>query len=163
MIQWQFQILSHSQTLTSLLSDEVGCADPESCLAFCGNAIGCSNAAYPKLVMELLPVGFRGLLIAAMIAAVISTLTSVFNSSSTLFTLDIWGKIRPKAGNRELLLVGRYCTVLFYTANLHEKQHYGIINKKKSATINVIGSQSFFLLYPLFTVFEITFSFSLLL
>ena len=85
----------------------MACSDPEICENFCGIPAGCSNAAYPKLVMELLPVGFRGLLIAAMIAAVISTLTSVFNSSSTLFTLDIWGKIRPKAGQRELLLVGR--------------------------------------------------------
>ena len=50
-------------------------------------------------------------MIAAMIAAVISTLTSIFNSSSTLFTLDIWYKIRPNASERELLYVGK-CVLL---------------------------------------------------
>ena len=49
-------------------------------------------------------------MIAAMIAAVISTLTSIFNSSSTLFTLDIWNKVRPNASERELLFVGRWET-----------------------------------------------------
>ena len=89
------------------LPDEVACADPDICEQVCDTRAGCSNIAYPKLVVELMPTGLRGLLIAAMIAAVISTLTSVFNSSTTLFTLDIWGKLRPKAGQRELLFVGR--------------------------------------------------------
>lgn len=96
----------------ALYPDEVACADPDICEAVCGTRAGCSNIAYPKLVVELMPTGLRGLLIAAMIAAVISTLTSVFNSSTTLFTLDIWGKIRPKAGQRELLFVGRIFIVI---------------------------------------------------
>ena len=37
--------------------DEVGCADPETCSRVCGNPVGCSNIAYPKLVIELLPAG----------------------------------------------------------------------------------------------------------
>jgi len=37
--------------------DEVACADPESCTAACGNPVGCSNIAYPKLVLELMPTG----------------------------------------------------------------------------------------------------------
>ena len=40
-----------------LLSDEVACVDPEMCMKACDNPIGCSNIAYPKLVLELLPEG----------------------------------------------------------------------------------------------------------
>lgn len=47
-------------------------------------------------------------MIAVMMAALLSSLTSIFNSSSTLFTMDIWRQLRPSAGERELLLVGRY-------------------------------------------------------
>lgn len=54
--------------------------------------------------------GLRGLMIAVMMAALMSSLTSIFNSSSTLFTMDIWKKHRPRATEKELLLVGRYET-----------------------------------------------------
>lgn len=47
-------------------------------------------------------------MVAVMMAALMSSLTSIFNSSSTLFTMDIWKRLRPGAGERELLLVGRY-------------------------------------------------------
>jgi len=87
--------------------DTVGCADPEVCRNFCGNPSGCSNYAYAELVVDLMPVGLKGLLLAVMIAALMSSLTSVFNSASTLFTVDVWTKIRPKAENRELMIVGR--------------------------------------------------------
>lgn len=103
----------------------------------CGAEVGCSNIAFPKLVIELMPsgenmfffpsshttlfrcfhlhlsvcvcifAGLRGLMIAVMMAALMSSLTSIFNSSSTLFTMDIWKKHRPRASERELLLVGR--------------------------------------------------------
>ncbi|XP_065501343.1 sodium/mannose cotransporter SLC5A10 [Caloenas nicobarica] len=95
-----------------LYPDAVGCVDPEECARVCGAAVGCSNIAYPKLVVELMPSGLRGLMIAVMMAALMSSLTSVFNSSSTLFTMDIWRKLRPGAGERELLLVGRVVTVV---------------------------------------------------
>ncbi|XP_065753346.1 sodium/mannose cotransporter SLC5A10 isoform X3 [Phocoena phocoena] len=89
-------------------ADDVGCVVPSECLRACGAEIGCSNIAYPKLVMELMPTGLRGLMIAVMMAALMSSLTSIFNSSSTLFTMDIWKWLRPRARERELLLVGRY-------------------------------------------------------
>uniref|UniRef100_A0A8U7N5C9 Sodium/mannose cotransporter SLC5A10 n=1 Tax=Corvus moneduloides TaxID=1196302 RepID=A0A8U7N5C9_CORMO len=92
--------------------DTVACVDPEECARVCGAAVGCSNIAYPKLVVELMPSGLRGLMIAVMMAALMSSLTSIFNSSSTLFTMDIWRKLRPRAGDRELLLVGRVVTVV---------------------------------------------------
>ncbi|XP_055099204.1 sodium/mannose cotransporter SLC5A10 isoform X3 [Symphalangus syndactylus] len=91
----------------ALFPDDVGCVVPSECLRACGAEVGCSNIAYPKLVMELMPIGLRGLMIAVMLAALMSSLTSIFNSSSTLFTMDIWRRLRPRSGERELLLVGR--------------------------------------------------------
>ncbi|XP_036749962.2 sodium/mannose cotransporter SLC5A10 isoform X1 [Manis pentadactyla] len=96
----------------ALFPDDVACVVPAECLRACGAEIGCSNVAYPKLVMELMPVGLRGLMIAVMMAALMSSLTSIFNSSSTLFTMDIWRRLRPRAGERELLLVGRLVIVV---------------------------------------------------
>ncbi|KYO19456.1 sodium/glucose cotransporter 2 isoform B [Alligator mississippiensis] len=90
-----------------LYPDEVACAVPEACMAACGNPIGCSNIAYPKLVVSLLPAGLRGLMLAAMLAALMSSLASIFNSSSTLFTMDVYRRLRPCAGPRELLLAAR--------------------------------------------------------
>ncbi|XP_010001859.1 PREDICTED: sodium/glucose cotransporter 5 isoform X3 [Chaetura pelagica] len=66
----------------------------------------------PGMISRVLYPGLRGLMIAVMMAALMSSLTSIFNSSSTLFTMDIWGKLRPGAGERELLLVGRVVTVV---------------------------------------------------
>ncbi|XP_069840314.1 sodium/mannose cotransporter SLC5A10 isoform X3 [Dendropsophus ebraccatus] len=96
----------------ALYPDSVGCVVPEECVKFCGAEVGCSNIAYPKLVIELMPSGLRGLMIAVMMAALMSSLTSIFNSSSTLFTMDIWRKIRKNASEKELLLVGRIVTVV---------------------------------------------------
>ncbi|KAM4026315.1 sodium/mannose cotransporter SLC5A10 [Anomaloglossus baeobatrachus] len=93
-------------------TDAVGCVVPEECVKVCGAEVGCSNIAYPKLVIELMPSGLRGLMIAVMMAALMSSLTSIFNSSSTLFTMDIWRKIRKNANEKELLLVGRIVTVV---------------------------------------------------
>ncbi|XP_025219065.1 sodium/glucose cotransporter 5 isoform X3 [Theropithecus gelada] len=95
----------------ALFPDDVGCVVPSECLRACGAEVGCSNIAYPKLVMELMPIGLRGLMIAVMLAALMSSLTSIFNSSSTLFTMDIWRRLRPRSSERELLLVGRLVIV----------------------------------------------------
>ncbi|CAH2307346.1 sodium glucose cotransporter 5 [Pelobates cultripes] len=96
----------------ALYPDTVACVVPEICVEVCGTEVGCSNIAYPKLVIELMPSGLRGLMIAVMMAALMSSLTSIFNSSSTLFTMDIWRKIRKNANEKELLLVGRIVTVV---------------------------------------------------
>ncbi|XP_014791716.1 PREDICTED: sodium/glucose cotransporter 5 isoform X2 [Calidris pugnax] len=107
-----FVIIMPGMISRVLYPDAVACVDPEECTRVCGAAVGCSNIAYPKLVVELMPSGLRGLMIAVMMAALMSSLTSIFNSSSTLFTMDIWRKLRPGAGERELLLVGRVVTVV---------------------------------------------------
>ncbi|KAK7077022.1 Sodium/myo-inositol cotransporter [Halocaridina rubra] len=90
-----------------LFPNEVGCIDPEECLKFCGSSKSCSNSAYPKLVLEYLPSGMRGIMLSVMLAALMSNLTSIFNSASTLFTMDIWSYFRPRAKSKEQLLVGR--------------------------------------------------------
>ncbi|XP_071387569.1 sodium/mannose cotransporter SLC5A10 isoform X2 [Centroberyx affinis] len=102
----------------ALYPDTVGCVDPEECVRVCGAEVGCSNIAFPKLVIELMPSGLRGLMIAVMMAALMSSLTSIFNSSSTLFTMDIWKKHRPRASERELLLVGRIVTVILVVVSV---------------------------------------------
>merc|ERR1719195_1225751 len=90
-----------------LFTDEVACADPEECLRICGSRSGCTNIAFVKLVTELMPVGARGMMLAVMLAALMSSLTSIFNSSSTIFTMDIYPRLRARPSEVELLLVGR--------------------------------------------------------
>ncbi|XP_018410666.1 PREDICTED: sodium/myo-inositol cotransporter [Nanorana parkeri] len=87
--------------------EDIACINPEHCMAVCGSRAGCSNIAYPRLVMKVLPVGLRGLMMAVMIAALMSDLDSIFNSASTIFTLDIYKFIRRSATSRELMMVGR--------------------------------------------------------
>ncbi|NXH42023.1 SC5A3 protein, partial [Dicaeum eximium] len=90
-----------------LFVDDIACINPEHCFQVCGSRAGCSNIAYPRLVMNLVPVGLRGLMMAVMIAALMSDLDSIFNSASTIFTLDVYKLIRKSATSRELMIVGR--------------------------------------------------------
>nr|KAF6356043.1 solute carrier family 5 member 2 [Myotis myotis] len=101
-----------------LYPDEVACVVPEVCKRVCGTEVGCSNIAYPRLVVKLMPNGLRGLMLAVMLAALMSSLASIFNSSSTLFTMDIYTRLRPRAGDRELLLVGRLWVVFIVAVSV---------------------------------------------
>ncbi|CAH1232495.1 SLC5A1 [Branchiostoma lanceolatum] len=102
----------------ALYPNEVGCVDPDECLRYCQNAAGCSNVAYPKLVVRIMPTGLRGLMLAVMLAALMSSLTSIFNSSSTIFTMDIWRKFRTQSTERELMIVGRLFVVLLIVVSI---------------------------------------------
>uniref|UniRef100_A0A673BHK6 Sodium/myo-inositol cotransporter n=1 Tax=Sphaeramia orbicularis TaxID=375764 RepID=A0A673BHK6_9TELE len=93
-------------------ADDLACIGPDHCVEVCGSAAGCSNVAYPRLVMSLMPVGLRGLMMAVMIAALMSDLDSIFNSASTIFTLDIYKMLRRRASSRELVIVGRVFVVV---------------------------------------------------
>ena len=66
--------------------------------------------AYPTLVLNLLPVGLVGLVMAALLAAVMGAMSSVFNSASTLVTLDFYKKLRPEASEAQLVNFGRIAT-----------------------------------------------------
>lgn len=71
------------------------------------------DEAYPTLVTShLLPIGIRGIVIASLLAALMSSLASCFNSSSTLFTMDFYKNFKPNASERELVLVGRLATTV---------------------------------------------------
>ncbi|CAN9504928.1 unnamed protein product [Ophioblennius macclurei] len=95
-----------------LYTNEVACVDPEECKKYCGASVGCSNIAYPKMVVDLMPDGLRGLMLSVMLASLMSSLTSIFNSASTLFTMDIYTKIRRKANEKELMIAGRVFIVI---------------------------------------------------
>ncbi|KAK3744169.1 hypothetical protein QZH41_018843, partial [Actinostola sp. cb2023] len=101
-----------------LFPDSVACADSVSCEHYCGNKWGCTNNAYPKLVLKILPTGLVGLMMAVMMAALMSSLSSAFNSSATIFTVDVWILLRPKATEREKLIVGRVVVVLLVGVSL---------------------------------------------
>ena len=69
------------------------------------------DQAYPFLIKQLLPVGFRGLMLAALFGAIMSSLDSMLNSASTIFTIDIYKKhLNKKAESKKLVKVGRIST-----------------------------------------------------
>jgi SSS family solute:Na+ symporter len=74
-------------------------------------SLGSSDSAFSTLVKVLLPVGFKGLVVGGILAALMSSLASLFNSSATLFTIDFYQKYRPKAPEKELVRVGRIATI----------------------------------------------------
>ncbi len=69
-----------------------------------------ADQAFPVMVKTLLPVGVRGLVAGGLLAALMSSLAAVFNSCSTLFTMDVYKKLRPDASERTLVAVGRTAT-----------------------------------------------------
>jgi SSS family solute:Na+ symporter len=71
-----------------------------------------SDAAFPAMVKELLPIGFTGLVVGGILAALMSSLASLYNSSATLFTVDFYKKFKPEAQEKELVFVGRIATMV---------------------------------------------------
>jgi SSS family solute:Na+ symporter len=76
------------------------------------------DQAFPALLSNVLPSGLRGLVAAGLLAALMSSLASVFNSCSTLFTVDIYKKLRPAANEKNLLRVGRIATSVVVLAGI---------------------------------------------
>ena len=70
------------------------------------------DTAYPALVTRLMPAGVKGLVLAGMLAALMSSLASAFNSCSTLLTWDVYRKLKPQASERELVTFGRGSTII---------------------------------------------------
>ncbi len=69
------------------------------------------DEAFPVLMSNLLPSGLRGLVAAGLLAALMSSLASVFNSCSTLFTVDIYKKLHPNTPEKKLVRTGQIATV----------------------------------------------------
>jgi SSS family solute:Na+ symporter len=68
------------------------------------------QGAFPVLVSNLLPIGLRGLVLAGMLSALMSSLASLFNSTATLFTVDFYKRLRPLSSETHLVTVGRIAT-----------------------------------------------------
>jgi SSS family solute:Na+ symporter len=68
------------------------------------------DIAYPTLIVNLLPTGLVGLMIAALLAALMGAMSSVFNSASTMVTLDFYKRLRPQASESQLVNFGRFAT-----------------------------------------------------
>ncbi len=71
-----------------------------------------SQRAFPLMVKCLLPVGLRGIVVAGLLSALMGSLAGVFNACSTLFTVDLYGKWKPKATQHQLVRTGRIATVV---------------------------------------------------
>ena len=70
-----------------------------------------AQAAFPLMVQTILPAGLRGLVVAGLLSALMSSLAGVFNASSTLFTVDLYSKWRPHASQKQIVRVGRWATM----------------------------------------------------
>jgi SSS family solute:Na+ symporter len=108
-----------------------------------------SQAAYPLLVTSILPVGVRGLVVAGLLAALMSSLAGVFNASSTLFTMDLYQKFRPGASQQRLVWVGRVATAFMVLIGL---TWIPVIQGSRGLYEYLQGVQSY-LAPPIFTVF----------
>ncbi|NBC82416.1 MAG: sodium/solute symporter [Bacteroidetes bacterium] len=71
-----------------------------------------SDAAFAALVSQILPAGIKGLVVGGLIAALMSSLASLFNSSAMLFTVDFYKKYKPESSEKHLVIVGRIATVV---------------------------------------------------
>lgn len=67
---------------------------------------------YPTMILELMPVGLLGLMIAVLLAALTSTLSAILNSAATLFTMDFYTKFRPNTSTKQLVTVGRIVSIV---------------------------------------------------
>ena len=71
-----------------------------------------SDAAFPTLVAKLLPAGIKGLIVCGILAALMSSLASLFNSSAALFTIDFYQRFKPKTDPKRLVKIGQAATVV---------------------------------------------------
>jgi len=81
-----------------------------------GNVNG--DMVFPTMVASLLPAGLRGIVVAGVLSALMSSLASLFNSSATLFTVDIYEKLDPGASEQRLVFVGRVATIIIVVLGL---------------------------------------------
>ena len=77
-----------------------------------------AQQAFPLLVAHVLPLGVRGLVVAGLLAALMSSLAGVFNASSTLFTMDFYFRLRPQATQQQLVWMGRVATTVMVVIGL---------------------------------------------
>jgi SSS family solute:Na+ symporter len=71
-----------------------------------------ADAAFPTLVAKLLPAGMKGLVVCGILAALMSSLASLFNSSASLFTIDFYKRFKPQTSEKKLVVIGQIATVV---------------------------------------------------
>lgn len=108
-----------------------------------------AQGVFPMMVANVLPVGVRGLAVAGLLAALMSSLAGVFNASSTLFTMDLYKKLRPEATQHRLVWVGRVATTVLVVVGL---LWIPVIQGARGLYEYLQGVQSY-LAPPIFTVF----------
>ena len=86
--------------------------NPEMFNVIDSNGVERADRAFPMLVTTLLPVGIKGLVAGGLMAALMSSLASVFNSCSTIFTIDIYKKINPEKSEKYLVNIGKIATLV---------------------------------------------------
>lgn len=78
----------------------------------CSNLDDCPNLTYPVLLFNLLPTGILGLVVAGLMAAMMSSVSATFNSASTLITMDFIRNINPNLTSKQLVRAGQIATVI---------------------------------------------------
>lgn len=94
----------------------------------CDNLADCPNMTYPVLLFKLLPSGLLGLVLAGLLAAMMSSVSATFNSASTLITMDFVQKARPNMNGKQLVRVGQIATVVLVvlaSAWAPQIEHFG--------------------------------------
>ncbi len=108
-----------------------------------------AQAAFPLMVKHVLPVGIRGMVVAGLLAALMSSLAGAFNACSTLFTMDLYQKFRPTATQHQLVWIGRVATTVMVLIGL---LWIPVIQGAKGLYDYLQGVQGY-LAPPIFTVF----------
>ena len=80
--------------------------------SICQNLVDCPNATYPLLLFTLLPTGVLGLVLAGLLAAMMSSVSATFNSASTLITMDFAVKMKPDLSSKQLVRIGQISTLV---------------------------------------------------
>ena len=108
MICWGLILKTQAGEVTGLDFSEMLVADAEGDTP----VVAESGKAFPMMVKNVLPVGIRGLVVAGLLSALMSSLAGVFNACSTLFTIDLYSKFKPNASEEQLVRVGRTATII---------------------------------------------------
>jgi SSS family solute:Na+ symporter len=108
-----------------------------------------AQQAFPMLVAQVLPIGVRGIVVAGLLAALMSSLAGAFNVSSALFTMDFYTKLRPQASQQQLVWIGRIATGVMVLIGL---AWIPVIQGGKGLYDYLQGIQSY-LAPPIFVVF----------
>jgi SSS family solute:Na+ symporter len=82
------------------------------------NGMHNADSAFPALVAKLLPAGLKGLVVCGILAALMSSLASLFNSSAMLFTIDFYKRFKPRTSEKKLVFIGQTATVVIVVSGI---------------------------------------------